>query len=114
MRFYYKILLLSIFISDCCSMGPKPYTSVNPLVAWVESKGGLLPNMMIVDHSEGYRSTYALSPIKKGEEILFVPLECIITQSKVYQSHTGKVMKEAKLALYSYGSTYMAMFLLYH
>ena len=68
---------------------------------------------MIIDHSEGYRSTHAMAPIKKGETVLFVPYECILTHTKVRESYVGKEMSKQKMALYSYSSTYMAMFLLY-
>ena len=107
------ILIMSMIASICYAMGPRPYSEVNDLMNWVESKGGELESFMTIDHSEGYRSTHASAPIKKGETVLFVPYDCILTHKKVKESYVGDIMSTKKMSLYSLTSTTMAMFLLY-
>ena len=107
------LTFLLFLLSVCLAMGPRPYSEVNELMWWVEDNGGELPAFMTIDHSEGYRSTHASAPIKKGETVLFVPYDCILTHKKVQNSYIGKEMANKHMGLYSITSTFMAMFLLY-
>jgi hypothetical protein len=48
-------------------------------------------------YSDNYRGVHALRDIKNGEEVLYVPLDQIITLEMAFRSPIGKLMYEKGL-----------------
>lgn len=67
------------------------------LLEWLKSGGSTFDKLKIRFYSEDYRGVHAARDIKKGEIILYVPKEQIITLEMAMASPVGKKMYEKGL-----------------
>ncbi len=67
------------------------------LLKWLKEGGSEFDKLKIRYYTENYRGVHAARDIKKGETILFVPKEQIITLEMAYASPVGKKMYEKGL-----------------
>ena len=67
------------------------------LLKWLKDGGSEFDKLKIRYYTENYRGVHAARDIKKGETILYVPKEQIITLEMAYASPVGKKMYEKGL-----------------
>jgi histone-lysine N-methyltransferase SETD3 len=67
------------------------------LLKWLKEGGSEFDKLKIRYYTENYRGVHAARDIKKGETILYVPKEQIITLEMAYASPVGKKMYEKGL-----------------
>lgn len=67
------------------------------LLEWLKSGGSTFDKLKIRFYTEDYRGVHAARDIKKGEIILYVPKEQIITLEMAMASPVGKKMYEKGL-----------------
>ena len=67
------------------------------LLAWLKAGGSNFEKLKIRYYTEDYRGVHAARDIKKGETILYVPKDMIITLEMAFASPVGKKMYEKGL-----------------
>ena len=61
----------------------------NNLISWMEKGGADCSKLKLVFYTEFYRGVHAISNIKSGDTVLYVPLEQIITLEMAFKSPIG-------------------------
>jgi len=67
------------------------------LLDWMIEKGSDFSKLKLRYYAENYRGVHAMSNIKSGDTVLFVPLPLIITLEMAFKSPIGKLMYEKGL-----------------
>ena len=67
------------------------------MLKWLKDGGSQFDKLKIRYYTADYRGVHAARDIKKGETILFVPKEQIITLEMAFASPVGKLMYEKGL-----------------
>ena len=90
----------------------KSSVNITPLIQWLERSGAQMKEIEIIEERENMRTVLAKSDIKKGERLLFIPYDNIITMEKAKSSPIGSQMDEKDLVPGGYRLNHAAVSLL--
>lgn len=86
--------------------------SFNRLAEWLEHGGAKFNKMKMRYYSQGYRGVHARAKIKKGEILLCVPKNLLITLEMAKEAPVGLKMEGLKLSLLSPKHSFLASYIL--
>jgi histone-lysine N-methyltransferase SETD3 len=102
---------------DCCELSSSKFTLENQqtlfsnLVKWLHQNGAEFPYLKIKHFNENFRGIVTNKNVYRGNVVLKVPHQCIMTSLKAHSSTVGKELENSKWRPHS-SHTWLALFLL--
>ena len=109
--------LKAVIENEIAEIGNRPKDATDDayfetMTKWMDDEGADYSKLDMRWYWEGYRGVHALTHIPKGETLLYVPLNNIITLEMARKTSIGQKMMKANLRLLSPKHGYLSTFLL--